>query len=265
MRRKRYLFFDIDGTLAAGGYGNIYIPDSAVLALEKCRSAGHFLCIATGRLQALAVDFMHELGFNNMVSDGGYSLTIDDQFMGIIPLPKEDIIRLVDECIAKDLPWGLQIDNSTYRITPDERFEEFTHDIYMNTRVVPGLNPRDYDKIYKMYIACYEGEEKQLEALAALPWGRYHKEYIFIEPNDKALGIRRVMDHFGADYSDVVVFGDSRNDLSMFVDGWTKVAMGNAVPELKALADYVTTNVDDDGIYNACKALGLFEPVDQAD
>ena len=116
-----------------------------------------------------------------------------------------------------------------------------------------------------MYIACYEGEEKQLEALAALPWGRYHKEYIFIEPNDKALGIRRVMDHFGADYSDVVVFGDSRNDLSMFVDGWTKVAMGNAVPELKALADYVTTNVDDDGIYNACKALGLFEPVDQAD
>ena len=73
------------------------------------------------------------------------------------------------------------------------------------------------------------------------------------------------MDHFGADYSDVVVFGDSRNDLSMFVDGWTKVAMGNAVPELKALADYVTTDVDDDGIYNACKALGLFEPVDQAD
>ena len=72
MNRKRYLFFDIDGTLLAGGYHDTYIPDSTVLALEKCRAAGHFLCIATGRLQAMAVDCMHELGFTNMVSDGGY-------------------------------------------------------------------------------------------------------------------------------------------------------------------------------------------------
>jgi len=27
MVKKRYLFFDIDGTLAAGGYGNTYIPN----------------------------------------------------------------------------------------------------------------------------------------------------------------------------------------------------------------------------------------------
>jgi hydroxymethylpyrimidine pyrophosphatase-like HAD family hydrolase len=53
------------------------------------------------------------------------------------------------------------------------------------------------------------------------------------------------------------VFGDSENDLSMFVDDWTKVAMGNAIPELKAKADLVTTDVDDDGIYNACISLGL--------
>ena len=38
--------------------------------------------------------------------------------------------------------------------------------------------------------------------------------------------------------------------------------MGNAVPELKALADYVTTDVGDNGIYNACEALGLFEKVE---
>ena len=40
MNRKRYLFFDIDGTLLAGGYHDTYIPDSTVLALEKCRAAG---------------------------------------------------------------------------------------------------------------------------------------------------------------------------------------------------------------------------------
>lgn len=262
MATKKYLFFDIDGTLIAGGYGNAYVPESAVLALEKARKAGHFLCIATGRLQAMAVDYMHELGFTSMVSDGGYGVTIDDEFFGITPLPKDKIVRLVDECASKGFPWALQTDNTTVRTAPDSRFDEFAHDIYMKTRVVPGLDPRDYDELYKMYVACLPGEEEQLECLKDLPWCRYHKEYFFVEPCDKAVGIKRVMDHFGADYKDAVVFGDALNDLSMFQDEWTKVAMGNAVPELKALADYVTTDVGDDGIYNACKALGLFEAVE---
>ncbi len=38
--------------------------------------------------------------------------------------------------------------------------------------------------------------------------------------------------------------------------------MGSAIPEGKALADYVTARVDDGGIYKACEALGLFEPAD---
>jgi Cof subfamily protein (haloacid dehalogenase superfamily) len=259
MATKKYLFFDIDGTLAAGGYGNTYVPESAVHALDKAREAGHFLCIATGRLQAMAVDYMHELGFRSMVSDGGYGVTIDDNFLGIIPLPKDKIVALVDECIAKGYPWALQTDNTTERTAPDSRFEDFTHDIYMKTRVVPGLDPRNFEELYKMYVACMPGEENELENLKALPWCRYQKEYIFVEPCDKAVGIKRVMDHFGADYKDAVVFGDALNDLSMFQDEWTKVAMGNAVPEIKALADYITTDVEDNGIYNACEALGLFE------
>ena len=258
MAKKRYLFFDIDGTLLAGGYHNTYIPESTVLALRKCREAGHFLCIATGRLQAMAVGCMHEMGFTSMVSDGGYGITIDDQFYGAIPLPRDLVIALVDECEEKGMPWSLQTDNVVYRTAPDCRFEDFTHDVYMETRVVPGLDPRDHDKIYKMYIACLPGEEQQLEHLSALPWCRYHDEYLFVESTDKSVGIKLIMDKLGADYSDAIVFGDELNDMSMFTDDWTKVAMGNACPELKARADLITTNVEDDGIYNACVALGLF-------
>ena len=259
MKRKRYLFFDIDGTLLAGGYENTYVPQSTVTALNKCREAGHFLCIATGRLQAMAVDCMHDLGFTNMVSDGGYGVTIDDKFYGAAPLPRDPVIRLVDECEALGMPWALQIDNTIFRAAPDSRFEEFTRDAYMKTRVVPGLDPRDHKNLYKMYIACLPGEEAQLKTLRELPWCRYHKEYFFVEPTDKAVGIRRILDELGADYKDAVVFGDALNDMSMFVDDWTKVAMGNADPALKARADLVTTNVEDDGIYNACVRLGLFE------
>lgn len=261
MGKKKYLFFDIDGTLAAGGYGDTYIPKSTELALTKLREAGHFLCVATGRSRAMAVDYMRQLGFENMVSDGGYGVTINNKLIGIQPIDRSKVIHLIDECLQKNIPWGLQVENSDTRFVPDNRFEEFTHDIYMKSKIIDGLRPENFSKIYKAYIACYYPTELSLKSLAGLPWCRFHKEYFFVEPSDKAFGIKKVMDYFEADYADAIVFGDAMNDLSMFTDNWYKVAMGNAIDELKAKADLVTTNVDDDGIYKACETLRLFDKV----
>ena len=36
------------------------------------------------------------------------------------------------------------------------------------------------------------------------------------------------------------------------------IAMGNAVEDLKNVAEYVTAGIDDDGIYKACKHYQLF-------
>ena len=259
MKRKRYLFFDIDGTLLAGGYLG-YVPESTKKAIKKLKEAGHFVSIATGRAQSMAYPYMVQLGFENMVSDSGNGLTTGGKLIGIEPLCKEDIAALVHECDERGFPWGLQIDNSSTRVVPDQRFYEATHDDYIKCRIVPGLDPMMQENIYKAYVACPEPEEYSLKSLNRLPWCRYMPTYFFIEPTDKAYGIRRMMDYYGADYHDAIVFGDGANDMSMFTDEWTKVAMGNAIPELKAKADLVTTDVDHDGIYNACAVLGLFEP-----
>ena len=56
------------------------------------------------------------------------------------------------------------------------------------------------------------------------------------------------MDYFHASYEDVVVFGDGKNDFSMFVDDWFCIAMGNAIPELKEKADYITLPSSQEGI-----------------
>lgn len=257
--KQRYIFFDIDGTLKAGGYGGAYIPDSTKEALRKLRAAGHKLAIATGRSEAMARGYLEELGFENMVSDGGYGITIDGELRSIESLPKELVVRLVDECKEHNIPWALQVNNSIVRQAPDERFEAFTHDIYMATEIIEGLDPRDYDKFYKVYVACLASEEHKLTTLSELSWCRWMDEYIFVEPADKAYGIRKILEHWGADAKDAIVFGDGINDLSMFVDEWYKVAMGNACEELKARADYITTDVDKDGIWYACKELGLFD------
>ena len=254
--KRKYFFFDIDGTLAAGVPGHQYIPESTQKAIQKLQKAGHFIAIATGRSYAMAFDYMKELGFSNMVSDGGNGITVDDQLIEIKPLDYQKCLALIDECIAKGYIWAFSPDNTKRRLTPDGRFYDFTHDVYMDTVVVPGLNPRDHKEIYKVYIACFSPEEEKLDSLKELPWCRFHKEYLFVEPGDKSVGIKAMMDYFGADYEDVVVFGDEKNDLTMFRDEWFGVAMGNAIDELKQKADYVTDDCDKDGIYNACRHFG---------
>lgn len=256
---KKYFFFDIDGTLTITVRGQSVVPQSTKLALEKLRQNGHFTAIATGRSYAKAIDIMRQLGFENMVSDGGSGITLDNRLLGIEPLNRDLCIELVRECQEKGFIWGIQTDNTDTRSVPDERFMAYTNDRYMNTKIIPGLDPNDYPDIYKVYVACLDGEESRLETLKKLPWCRFMKEYIFVEPADKARGIRMTVEHFHGDIHDVVVFGDQRNDLSMFSKDWTCIAMGNAVQELKAKADYVTSKNTQDGIYNACVHFGWIE------
>lgn len=257
---KKYFFFDIDGTLAVGTPGAQYIPETAKYTLKQLEAQGHFLAIATGRSYAMAHDYMKELGFHNMISDGGNGITIDDKLIDIEPLDYQLCLDLIDECERKGFIWAFSPDNKTRRLAPDHRFYDYTHDIYMDTEVVEGLDPHNYDKIYKVYIACMKGEEEELETLKKLPWCRFHKEYLFVEPGDKSRGIKRMVEHLGGDIKDVVVFGDEKNDLSMFVSDWTCIAMGNGIQALKDKADYVTTNAEKDGIYNACLHYGWIKP-----
>ena len=74
---------------------------------------------------------------------------------------------------------------------------------------------------------------------------------------NKGTAIERFMEYIGAPISDSIAFGDSGNDLEMMNCAGIAVAMGNATNAIKEAADYVTSDVDKDGIYNAFVYLGL--------
>jgi hydroxymethylpyrimidine pyrophosphatase-like HAD family hydrolase len=66
---------------------------------------------------------------------------------------------------------------------------------------------------------------------------------------DKATGLAVVADSLGVDPRDVLVFGDMPNDVPMFEwAGWSRVAVANAHPTVRALADEVTSSNDRDGV-----------------
>ncbi|GGW62993.1 MULTISPECIES: HAD family hydrolase [Streptomyces] len=64
----------------------------------------------------------------------------------------------------------------------------------------------------------------------------------------KATGLALAAEHLGLRPRDTIAFGDMPNDIPMFDWAGRGVAMANAHPELKAVADEVTTSNEDDGV-----------------
>ena len=63
----------------------------------------------------------------------------------------------------------------------------------------------------------------------------------------KASGLEVVCRELGVGAADVLAIGDGRNDVEMLTWAGRGVAMGQAVEEVRAVADAVTSTVDDDG------------------
>lgn len=74
---------------------------------------------------------------------------------------------------------------------------------------------------------------------------------------NKATGIRRYVAHVGGDMKDTVSIGDGPNDLEMLAETAVAIAMGNADEGLKGMADFVTDDVDKNGLWKAFQWLDM--------
>jgi len=75
----------------------------------------------------------------------------------------------------------------------------------------------------------------------------------------KATGINTICDELGITIEQVMMIGDGLNDLAAIEAVGHPVAMGNAAPEVKALARYQVADVDHDGV---AEALDLSATID---
>lgn len=255
--QRKYFFFDYDGTLAVPRTREI--PQSTQETLARLREKGHFIALATGRLQINALDFISSIGIDNLVADGGYSVTLAGDLKWMEPLPIEPVKQCLHVLDKHRIPWAVTTANELVRYSPRADFAEIAGDYYVPTQYEPALSIDSLTTVFKVYIPCKaEDEHLVLEtgALANVPHVRYNSDTIFIEPMDKQRGITYMMNLLHAPLEDVVVFGDGYNDVSMFLPQWTSIAMGNAREVLKERADYVTASCDDDGIMKACQHFG---------
>ena len=251
--QKKYFFFDIDGTLSTGL--TTTMPESAVKALALLRESGHFTAIATGRLQVSAATVAARYGFTDIVADGGWSITHDGKITEMQSLPAQECISFIERLEAAGIPWAVSPENEKLCVTADKNYVPLAPANYFPVLWDPRFDYHALTHLYKVYFRCTAEEEQNINA-GTLPLVRYDPNIVFVEPKEKQRGIRHFQQMLGIADEDIVVFGDGMNDLCMFGQGWLSVAMGNARPALKEMADYITTDVDKDGLWNACRHFG---------
>lgn len=250
--RKKYFFFDIDGTLTSV-IRHGFVPENTRKALLKLKKAGHFVAIATGRPFYFANDIANDLAIDYLVCNGGNDLYVKETCIRHEPHDRNLILQAIMECMQHDIGFCVSTDNTIRRLSHNRRFLDsigktmFRGDL----QIEENLDYTQIEQFERIFIAVTKNQEATLSIFKEQPPIRYQDAYVIVEPDDKFRGISLLMKHMQAPLEDVIVFGDGRNDIKMFQQAPYAIAMGNAIDPLKKLADYVTTSSDEDGITHA--------------
>ena len=80
-----------------------------------------------------------------------------------------------------------------------------------------------------------------------------------IKGSDKGIAIKEVLRKLQIELNDSYAFGDGANDVSMLKAVGHGICMGNGLESTKEVSEYVTTAIDNDGVYNALVHYGFIK------
>lgn len=253
----KIVFFDIDGTLLDH---DKQLPAKTKEALQLLRDKGVYIAIATGRAPFMFADLRKELDIHSFVSFNGQYVVFEDEVIYLNPLAAESLDRL--NKYAGERGHSLVYMNEKMmkaNRSDDTYVEESLSTLKFPYPEIHSDFYKDND-LYQTLIFCEEEEERSYrEQFPEFTFIRWHPHSLDILPagGSKAEGIKKMMERLNFKMEDVYAFGDGLNDIEMLKLAGTGVAMGNALPPVKEIADMVTTDVAEDGIYLALKKLEL--------
>lgn len=250
-------FFDIDGTLFS--HTIHAIPESTKRTVKLLREKGIKVFIATGRsLKETKRVPLGDMKFDGYVTlNGQICLDAEENILFEAPIKGEDGAYLLDAFVNKKFPLAIVEKERIYINYIDDSVIRAQKSVN-----IPLLPIKEYQgaPIYQ-FIGYMNWEEtgKIAPKIPNCKITRWYEDGIDIISKDggKDHGIRKILEVHGFTREESIAFGDSDNDLEMLEFTGIGVAMGNAVESVKEVADYVTSHIDEDGIWNACKHFEL--------
>lgn len=264
------LFFDVDGTLTSfdpddmtdKDFSAVHPSQTVVEAFRALRDVGHKAFICTGRPLWLIADSLRALDPAGVVAMAGATLEVEGRVVHEDCFDEDIVEELARRITVAGGEALFETNGATYSLEPVGVEQSFL----LGAGVVHGVDQMRVDgrlRVGKVCINAYDLArvanddgfiEREFELCNT---GGQNRE---LSPKgiDKGVGVARALEYLGrTGNARTFGFGDSGNDLGMLAAVETAVAMGNAMPEVKAVADYVTDDVAHDGTVTAMQHFGL--------
>ena len=250
-------FFDVDGTLVS--YKTRKVCHSARAAIAALQEKGILCIVATGRhIIQMSKMPVGDIPFDAFVMLNG-QLVLDKNQNVLFGVPIEGNAKefLVEKFNDHTYPAIIVEERDMYLNYVSDHVTEVNNRMSI---AVPPLSDYKGGKIYQV-CAYLRPEDEHLvdpirEDCVMTSW-HYGGKDIIAGGGGKMSGIKRYLELAGIKREEIIAFGDAENDLEMLQFAGIGVAMGNGAEEVKAAADYVTADIDDDGIEKALKHFGL--------
>lgn len=270
------LALDMDGTLLDS---SSRVLPSSVAAIRAALDRGIIVFLATGKARPAAIRAMEAVGLAGeglVVSTSGPGVFLQGltafgrrgQLIAGGTLPMEVVRAAWEFAATHDVPvcGFLEEECVTHKMHPE--LEELHHRYYEPLASVSSLDevlqgpalrkllfmtrPEVVDSHLKPHWSqALEGVEA--ETMQAVP------DMLEVVPSgwDKWRAIEHLLEDLSVPASDLVAIGDGGNDLGMVAGAGMGVAMGNAVPRVKAAAQLVVADNDSGGVAEAIERLLL--------
>jgi Cof subfamily protein (haloacid dehalogenase superfamily) len=273
MSSEKIIFLDIDGTLI--DYTQ-QLPPSAREAIRLAQARGHKLLISTGRSKPAIYPWLLDLGFDGIIAGEGAYAEFGGRVIFESAIPEAQISRLYTYLNDRQIGFYEESNSGLYgnRYYLSETARSFGISLEVAEenllRAFPGLTFDHQDYHLDVNKVSFVMTPAISKADLEKEFGNYFRIGIwnifgkgrdfgdFTQKNlSKASAIAPLLDILGLKREDTFAFGDSSNDLEILQYCQIGIAMGNATEELKTIADYVTSDVTDDGIFKAFEHFGL--------
>ena len=256
--KHRAFFSDIDGTLINRAH---QLSDRTRRAVQRVIARGLPFVLVSARPPLAITPFTDAIGgkqpliaFNGaLILDGNlnplHSITLDNADLRHLETLLENRPHLHPN-YYRNLEWTSP--------NPDNPWTSQEGDI---TGLRATRKPEYLENIHKILVmgeaeAILTLEQQLKPQFPHLQIHRSKPTYLEIanKAASKSQAIAFMADTFGVSMADTVAFGDNYNDLDMLRAAGYSIAMGNAPDDIKAQADYVTADNDQDGLAQVLEA-----------
>lgn len=268
---KGYLFLDIDGTLVDSQMTD-KISQDTLDALKKARENGYGCFICSGRNFG-GLSMYKDVGFDGFVYADGAAIRLEGHESLFLPIA-EELLKELEYLVLEELHGDMSMASDDHFFASKGQYQLWMN--YIKERGTSSffesllpLSQRgdtpileiDIDlpdeEAEKIFIEKLNPRLEYISTTASYGRGSRTAGEVTMAGVTKGEGIRQAVRMLGGDMKDTYGFGDSMNDASMLEACAVGVCMGNGAEELKAIADYVTDDIAQEGLAKAFKKFGI--------